>query len=73
MQNIEETNAKYAIDANLFRLGSTIPKKNPGAEKNLSLIFFSISKRKKCDNFFIFPVIIIFALITAPIFDEVSR
>ena len=30
MQNTEETFAKYAVDANLFRLGSTNPKnKNP--------------------------------------------
>ena len=28
MQNTEETVAKYAFDANLFRLGSTNPKKN---------------------------------------------
>ena len=28
MQNNEETIAKYAIDANLFRVGSTNPKKN---------------------------------------------
>ena len=28
MQNTEETIAKYAVDANLFRLGSTNPKKN---------------------------------------------
>ena len=28
MQNIEYTIAKYAVDANLFRLGSTNPKKN---------------------------------------------
>ena len=28
MQNNEETIAKYAVDANLFRLGSTNPKKN---------------------------------------------
>ena len=28
MQNTDETIAKYAIDANLFRLGSTKPKKN---------------------------------------------
>ena len=27
MQNTEETIAKYAVDANLFRLGSTNPKK----------------------------------------------
>ena len=30
MQNTEETFAKYAVDTNLFRLGSTNPKKiNP--------------------------------------------
>ena len=29
MQNTEETIAKYAVDANLFRFGSTDPKKNP--------------------------------------------
>ena len=28
MQNTEETIAKYAVDANLLRLGSTNPKKN---------------------------------------------
>ena len=28
MQNTEETIAKYAVDANLFRLRSTNPKKN---------------------------------------------
>ena len=28
MENNEETIAKYAVDANLFRLGSTNPKKN---------------------------------------------
>ena len=28
MQNTEETIAKYAVDANLFRLGSSNPKKN---------------------------------------------
>ena len=28
MQNNEETVAKYAVDVNLFRLGSTNPKKN---------------------------------------------
>ena len=28
MQNTEETIAKYAVDANLFRLWSTNPKKN---------------------------------------------
>ena len=28
IQNTEETIAKYAVDANLFRLGSTNPKKN---------------------------------------------
>ena len=27
MQNTEENFAKYAVDANLFRLGSTNPKK----------------------------------------------
>ena len=27
MQNTEETIAKYAVDANLFQLGSTNPKK----------------------------------------------
>ena len=26
---IQETIAKYAVDANIFRLGSTSPKKNP--------------------------------------------
>ena len=28
MQNTEETIEKYAVDANLFRLGSINPKKN---------------------------------------------
>ena len=28
MQNNEETIAKYAVDANLFQLGSSNPKKN---------------------------------------------
>ena len=27
MQNTEKTTAKYAVDANLFELGSTNPKK----------------------------------------------
>jgi len=31
IQNTEETIAKYAVDANLFRLGSTYSKKNPAA------------------------------------------
>ena len=31
MQNTEETIEKYAVDANLFWLGSTKPKKNPAS------------------------------------------
>ena len=36
MQNNEETIAKYAVDANLFRLGSTNPKK-----KSSPLFFYT--------------------------------
>ena len=35
MQNTEEIIAKYAVDANLFRLGSTNPKKTVNLNKKL--------------------------------------
>ena len=48
MQDTEETIAKYAVDANLFRLGSTNPKKNIQPLD----FFFSILKKKLKKYFF---------------------
>ena len=43
MQNTEEIIEKYAVDANLFRLGSTNPKKNiQSLDFSIEIFFFYI-------------------------------
>ena len=72
MQTTVETYAKHAIDANLFRLRSTNPKKKPGPLdcfifKNKKCFFF-----QKCSNIFeqIFFLLFIFLFIFATYFAK---
>ena len=58
MQNNEETIAKYAVDANLFRLGSTNPIKKISSLKKITFFFFKnvsifeLIDKKRIFNFF---------------------
>ena len=57
MQNTEETIAKYAVDANLFQLGFTNPKKNIQA---LDIISVNSKLSKKTVEFYFFKNVFIF-------------